>query len=109
LAPADSERIAEALVSGLAECNFETTRQEYAARGITFEEFLNGAEGVWLRGPAESRTLTVSNVVASAPSCSATALQQAGIPARIAPNNMALGAAATGLSTYGYEQPITAL
>jgi len=89
LAPADSERIAEALLSDLAGCMFEAARQAYTARGVTFEEFLNDAEGVWLHGPEESRTLSVSNVVMFAPSCAAGALQQAGIPARIEPNNMA--------------------
>lgn len=44
LAPADSERVVEAFLHGLAECNFEAARQEYAARGVTYAEFLRGAE-----------------------------------------------------------------
>jgi hypothetical protein len=78
LAPADSERIAQRLTDGLADCIFEAARKEYEARGVSFKDFLDGAEIVWSQ-PIEPGIRDVSPIRSGAASCIAIAGQQAGM------------------------------
>lgn len=78
LAPSDSERIAQRLTDGLADCIFEAARKEYEARGVSFKDFLDGAEIVWSQ-PIQPGIRDVSPIRSGAASCIATVGQQAGM------------------------------
>jgi hypothetical protein len=82
LASADSRPIAQRFVDGMADCLFEAARNEYAARGVGFKEFLDGAEIVWSQ-PIEVDAKSVSRIQSVASPCIANASQQAGIPTPI--------------------------
>jgi hypothetical protein len=86
LAPADSDRIAQRLTDGLADCIFEAARKEYKARGVSFKDFLDGAEIVWSQ-PIEPGIRDLSRIRSNASSCITTVAQQAGValPASFGP------------------------
>jgi hypothetical protein len=78
LAPADSERIAQRLADGLADCIFEAARKEYEARGVSFKDFLDGIEIVWSQ-PIQPGVRDLSPIRSNATACVATVAQQAGV------------------------------
>ena len=80
LSPSDSDRVVQTLFDELAACHFEATRRRYESYGVTFEQFLRGAEEIWGGTPAPERILSVSSVSKVAPQCVLQASQRAGIP-----------------------------
>lgn len=78
LARADSERIAQRMIEGLANCLFEAAVLEYEAQGVGLRGFMDLAEILWNQ-PFEL-SANPNHVASVAETCTTNVSQQAGIP-----------------------------